>query len=144
MPQFLDVNVWLPLVWDGHVASEAARRWVASVDDDLVLCRVTQLSLLRHLTNPSIMGDEALTNAEASLLLQSLNARAGVIFPQEPAGLPALFPLLGESDSSTRNRWTDAYLAAFAIAGNHKLITFDQGFARYEIHGLQWELLSVS
>jgi predicted nucleic acid-binding protein len=27
--------------------------------------------------------------------------------------------------------WTDAYLAAFALAGGHRLVTFDQGFLRF-------------
>ena len=52
MPLFLDANVWLPLVWDGHAASESAHRWASRQTADFVLCRVTQLALLRHLTNP--------------------------------------------------------------------------------------------
>ena len=27
--------------------------------------------------------------------------------------------------------WTDAYLAAFALAGGHRLVTFDQDFLRF-------------
>ncbi len=144
MPQFLDVNVWLPLVWDGHLASGAARQWAASNQEDLIFCRVTQLALLRHLTNPSIMGGEALANADAVVLLHCLQSQPGIVFTQDPAGIRPLFPWLGEGETSSPNRWTDAYLAAFAIAGNHQLISFDRGFARYESHGLKWQLLSAN
>ena len=144
MTPFLDVNVWLPLIWDGHVAREAAHRWAASTNEDLVLCRVTQLALLRHITNPTIMGNDTLTNSDAADLIQCLNSRAGVVFTQDPPGMDSYFPSLGESESPSRNRWTDAYLAAFAIAGNHQLISFDRIFTRYEAHGLKWQLLAVT
>ena len=144
MARFLDINVWLPLLWEGHVAAPAARAWVAGEEEDMVLCRVTQLALLRHLTNPGIMGDEVLTNTGASRLLHHLRAQDAVIFASEPPGLDALFPATGESPEPHRNWWTDAYLAAFAISGNHELVTFDRGFGRYESRGLRWHLLEAS
>ena len=99
---------------------------------------------LRHLTNPSIMGDEILTNTGASRLLHHLRIQDAVLFASEPLGLDALFPAAGESPEPHRHWWTDAYLAAFAISGNHELVTFDRGFGRYEAHGLRWRLLQVS
>lgn len=99
---------------------------------------------LRHLTNPSIMGDEILTNTGASRLLHHLRIQDAVLFASEPLGLDALFPAAGESPEPHRNWWADAYLAAFAISGNHELVTFDRGFGRYEAHGLRWRLLQVS
>jgi predicted nucleic acid-binding protein len=62
---------------------------------------------------------------------------------------------LRESDEIAPHAWRkprlthpqgsdDAYLAAFAISGNHELVTFDRGFGRYEAHGLRWHLLEVS
>ena len=55
-----------------------------------------------------------------------------------------LVPAAGEAPEPHRNWWTDAYLAAFAISGNHELVTFDRGFGRYEADGLRWHLLEVS
>ena len=143
MARFLDVNVWLPLVWEGHVASSAARDWLAGEQEDLVLCRVTQLALLRHLTNPAIMGKEVLTTSEASQLLRHVRSQDAVLFAVEPAGLDRLFPPTAESPAPHRNPWTDAYLAAFAISGKHELVTFDRGFARFEVQGLRWRLLEL-
>ena len=144
MARFLDVNVWLPLLWEGHVAAPVARAWLAGEEEDLVLSRVTQLALLRHLTNPVIMGNEVLTNTGASRLLHALRAQDTVLFAPDPPGLDALFPAAGEAPEPHRNWWTDAYLAAFAISGNHELVTFDRGIGRYETQGLRWRLLEVS
>jgi len=121
----------------------AARDWVAAGEEDLVLCRVTQLALLRHLTNPVILGGDVLTNREAACLVEHLQAQEGILFEPEPTGLEALFPAAGESPEPHCGWWTDAYLAAFAIAANHELATFDRGFGRYEAHGLRWSLLST-
>jgi len=30
-----------------------------------------------------------------------------------------------------QNLWTDSYLAAFATAGGHAIVTFDDGFKRF-------------
>ncbi len=143
MPLFLDANVWLPMVWEGHVASETVHRWAADRSDDLVLCRVMQLALLRHLTNPVIMGDEVRTNEQASQILVVLRSQNEILFHGDSSAADTLFPALGASPGSHCNRWTDAYLAAFAITGNYDLVTFDRGFARYEPQGLRWRLLEV-
>src|SRR5438874_6025526 len=61
-----DVNVWLALATDAHVHHKRARRsWETEAADALVFCRITQLSLLRHLTNPQVMGEGSLRPAGA-------------------------------------------------------------------------------
>lgn len=143
MPKFLDVNVWLPLVWNGHVASQSAHQWASTSNEDLVMCRVTELALLRHLTNPNIMGNDVLTNSAAARVTRALRSQQGIQLAPDPAGMDTIFPSMGATTKADRNRWTDAYLAAFAIAGGHQLITFDRGFAAYEKQGLRWQLLTV-
>jgi toxin-antitoxin system PIN domain toxin len=143
MLPFLDINVWLPLVWEAHVANRAATLWVESQEKDLCLCRVTQLALLRHLCNPSIMGEDVLTNQEAGDVVSGLVATPGVRICADPNELDTVFPSIGKSGRPERNRWTDAYLAAFAISGQYQLVTFDRGFERYESLGLHWHLLQV-
>ena len=78
MPKFLDVNVWLPLVWNGHVASHSAHLWASTSNEDLVMCRVTELALLRHLTNPTIMGSDVLTNSAAARVTRTLQSQQGI------------------------------------------------------------------
>ena len=143
MPLFLDVNVWLPLVWEGHVAVESAHRWAETQTEELAFCRVTQLALLRHLTNPAILGDDVLTNTGAKQMLEAILVRDEVTFRGEPPGLDLFFPRLGETSFPMRNRWTDAYLAAFAIAANFEFVTYDRDFVNFEPDGLRWTLLEV-
>ncbi len=141
MKSLLDINVWLPLVWDGHAASTVARDWLQTHHAGLTFCRVTQLALLRYLTNPSILDVDALSNRAASTLVGSLCRQSNVILAEEPANLNRLFPQLGEARNSDRNRWTDAYLAAFAITGDYEFVTFDKGFTRFKSSGLRLRLL---
>ena len=143
MPLFLDVNVWLPMLWQGHAASGVVHRWVEDQSEEFILCRVVQLALLRHLTNPAIMGDDVFSNEAASSVLVALGRQSGIVLHAEPPEIDTLFPRLGEDRRPRRNRWTDAYLAAFAIAGNFKLVSFDRDFARYEDQGLRWERLEM-
>jgi len=143
MPLFLDVSVWLPLVWDGHVASEATHRWLASQSEDLIVCRITELAMLRHLTNPAIMGNDVYSNVEAAGFVESFLAQPDVVFRSEPAEIGNYFPRLGRDADPSRNRWTDAYLAAFSIASKIEFITYDRGFSRYQSEGLTWRLLKT-
>lgn len=143
MPKFLDVNVWLPLVWNGHVATRTAQAWASGTTEDLVMCRVTELALLRHLTNPAIMGNDVLTNVAAARLVRALQSQDAVLLAADPPGIEIVFPSMGETTRADRNCWTDAYLAAFAIVGHFELVTFDRDFKKYESRGLRWQLLSV-
>jgi predicted nucleic acid-binding protein len=57
---------------------------------------------------------------------------------EEPQGLDDVLRKLVQNGITPR-LWTDAYLAAFAIAGGRQFITFDQDFMRFE--GLSYVLL---
>jgi predicted nucleic acid-binding protein len=48
-----DINVLLPLIYGAHVHHGAAVAWLNTIQEDgeLVLCRVSQLGLLRLLNN---------------------------------------------------------------------------------------------
>jgi hypothetical protein len=64
---FPDVNVWVALTHNIHPHHSAAKAWEDSLSasDILVFCRITQLGLLRLLTNPSALGGDVLTQAGA-------------------------------------------------------------------------------
>src|SRR5262245_28600844 len=54
-----------------------------------------------------------------------------VFWLNEPAGLEAAFRSFTQSTSPAHERWTDGYLAAFAMASAAQLVTFDGGFGRF-------------
>ena len=52
-----DANVWLAVAFSDHAHHGKARAWFEmQADDSCAFCRVTQMALLRHLTNAKIMG----------------------------------------------------------------------------------------
>jgi toxin-antitoxin system PIN domain toxin len=65
-----DTNVWFALALSKHVHHDAARQWLDSIDEPAIIhfCRATQQSLLRLLTNRTVLGaygNAPLTNNEA-------------------------------------------------------------------------------
>ena len=53
----VDANIWLALAVDAHRHHAPALSWFAvQGDGSCAFCRLTQLALLRHLTNGKIMG----------------------------------------------------------------------------------------
>ena len=53
----VDANVWLALAVDAHFHHATARAWFeGQPDESCAFCRITQMALLRHLTNAKIMG----------------------------------------------------------------------------------------
>jgi len=128
-----DANVWLALFLAGHVHHAAARRWLtAHPGETLVFCRLTQLAFLRHTTNPAIMGPHVLPQARAWQEYERLMDREEVVFMPEPNGLEIRWRDYTKARQPAHQTWTDAYLAAFARGHGLRLVTFDQGFTRYE------------
>jgi predicted nucleic acid-binding protein len=58
-------------------------------------------------------------------------------------GVRALWQRLAARSASSPKILMDAYLAAFAIAGNLSLVTLDRDFAAYKAHGLSQLLLQM-
>jgi len=72
MPDLLDASVWLPLSAPDHVHYPRARRyWDDEAASELAFCRVTALALLRHLSNPRILGEAALDGGAAWRALET-------------------------------------------------------------------------
>ena len=61
----VDVGVWLAAVWGRHVHYPVASDWFNRQADDLVFCRVTQMGLLRLLSNPAIMGGDSVDRPDS-------------------------------------------------------------------------------
>jgi len=54
--ELADANLWMALAFSDHAHHGKAKAWCdAQPDGACAFCRVTQMALLRHLTNSRIM-----------------------------------------------------------------------------------------
>lgn len=128
----VDVGVWLAAIWGRHAQHRAARQWFDEQSDDLILCRVTQMSLLRLISNPAIMKEDVVSRSEAWRIIDRLWSDNRVLWAEEPHHLEAVFRAISARDDSSHKLWTDDYLAAFAQASGASLATLDTKLqARY-------------
>jgi uncharacterized protein len=140
-----DSNVWLALALSKHAHHAAVREWFEAVHEpaSVLFCRATQQTLLRLVTNASVLspyGNPALTNRQAWEAYQALLADDRIVFrPEEPAGLEAHWGRFALRETASPKIWMDAYLAAFAFAGGYRMVTTDAAFRQFR--GLDLELL---
>lgn len=82
------------------------------------------------------MGEAVLDGAAAWGTLQTWLSAPRVILLDEPPELDK-HPARWSGTLDLRGgHWTDAYLAAFAAAGHHRLVAFDRDLRRFR--GLDW------
>lgn len=128
----VDVGVWLAAIWGRHVHYPVASNWFNHQEGGMVFCRVTQMGLLRLLSNPAIMTDDAVDRSHAWRLFDQLWADERVVWANEPEGLDGVWRAITARDDKSHKLWTDDYLAAFAQAGDLTLATLDRKLpARY-------------
>lgn len=140
--RLVDSNVWLAMSFGDHVHHRSARRWFERIKKgDAAFCRVTQMALLRHLTNSRIMGRFVLGQRQAWNAWDELARDERVIFLEEPAGVAGTWRGLTGSDEPRHAAWTDAYLSAFAISHRISVATFDRGFRSHD--GLSLDLIAT-
>ena len=142
-----DINFWIGLAVSNHEHHPAAARWLAKQQarDAVAFCRVTQQGYLRLLSNENMMTGyrlPPLSNAQVWASYQALVADDRITFLAEPAGIEPRWRDFGARDTASTKLWMDAFLAAFAVAGNHELVTFDSGFRQFA--GLKFHLLKSS
>jgi toxin-antitoxin system PIN domain toxin len=127
-----DVNIWIALAAEGHVHHVPARDWfTAQPDASVAFCRITQMGLLRLLTNSSVMGRAPRTILQAWETFEQLRADRRSVFATEPDDIESAWRQLMTETGIGPSSWTDAYLAAFAEAHSYSLVTFDTGFERW-------------
>lgn len=130
--KLVDVGVWLAAVWGRHIHHPVAADWFGKEADDILFCRVTQMGLLRLLSNPAIMGDDAIDRSQAWRIFDQLWADERVQWVDEPAELDAVWRVLSARDDQNHQLWTVDYLAAFAQTSDATLTTLDRKLpARY-------------
>lgn len=130
--RLVDINVWLALLDEDHVHHERAKRWMHTVGvGQAAFCRVAQLSLLRLLSNPAAMRGVIRSPAQVWNSVRALLGDERVGDTPEPPGVLAVMHAITKNETAlSGSSWTDAYLAAFAIAGEYALATFDKRIAK--------------
>ena len=128
-----DINVLVALSYGAHVHHAAALAWLDSVeeDGDVILCRLSQLGLLRLLNNPLAMGADVQSGFEAWKTWDALLGDQRFRFDDEAEGFELHFRALSASFAHHPKRWQDAYFGAFALAADAELVTFDTGFRSF-------------
>lgn len=126
---FPDINVWAVLTDEGHIHHPNAAEWFATLSPGatLAFCRFTQLGLLRLLTAAAVMSDEVMTQPQAWAAYDRWLDDPRVELVDEPAELETRFRTMTRLRQPATKDWADSYLAAFAIAGQLTLVTFDRG-----------------
>ena len=136
-----DINVWLALVDENHMHHSAALDyWHQARANQVGFCRITMLGFMRLSTQARVLS-RALTNTEAWDIYQRYLATPNLVFLAEPSNLEPHFLLLTKDVGLPNRYWTDAYLAAFALATKARLVSFDGDFQRFG--GLDFLYLSV-
>lgn len=141
MPSLCDANFLIALCYDRHVGHAAVQTWISATHQEksLVLCRITQLSLLRLLSNASVMAEDVLSSRQAWSTYDDLMQDQRFIYLDEPRNLDSALRKFTQHQLPSPKVWQDAYLAAFAIQHGFDLVTFDKGFKQYA--GLKVTLL---
>jgi len=141
MNYLADVNVWIALAVVGHVHHSVALAWFEEPQTSQILfSRVTQMGMLRLLTNRKVMGENILTPADAWRVYATLCDDDRVQYAEEPPHLEDRWREAAKHLGPGQNFWTDAYLAAFAEAGDYTIVTFDRGVLRHR--GVSVKLLA--
>ena len=129
----VDANIWLAIAVEGHVHHALAVSWFdGQTDGTCAFCRITQLALLRHLTNPKIMGEANVqTQVDAWRAYEALVADPRVLFLDEPPWIGNVFKSFTQLTRPAHKRWTDAFLAAFAKALDLEVVSLDAGLTGF-------------
>lgn len=126
-----DVNVWLALASRRHVHHATAVGWLDTTGDrETSFCRVTQMGLLRLLTNRHAMGVDVLDMAEAWRVYHRMTGDSRIQFLAEPAGIQQAWEILTQRAPAAARLWTDTYLHAFAALKDLRVVSFDKDFRR--------------
>ena len=130
-----DINVWLALCVQEHPHHAAARSYwnAGGQGGSRWFCRTTMLGLVRLLCQPKVVGTGALQLPQAFALYESLSAVPGVAMLKDPADAEAQLAALLSAGPLPPRLWTDAWLAATALASGLRLVTFDRDFERFAL-----------
>jgi len=126
-----DVNVWVAFAIDRHQHHPVAKRWFEeAASDGLAFCRVTELGLLRLLTNSKVMDGAPLSAAEAWGIRDQFGRDHRTFVLQEGEDFIKHWRQTAIAGTVGPNFWTDAYLISLCAATGCTLVTFDRALAK--------------
>lgn len=136
----LDVNVFLALVWPRHTDHAAAHAWFGkSGHQGWATNPLTQLGLLRLLTNPAVTQGAVSAVTALELLAQAIHHPGHEFWPLDrelPPGLRTFSPrIIGH------RQWADTLLLCHAAEHGGALVTFDAGIRELADRQLRRHLL---
>jgi toxin-antitoxin system PIN domain toxin len=141
MQALCDANLLLASAYKQHGHHTAAIAWLdARNEHEVVVCRITQMSLLRLLTNSTVMGADTCTHDRAWQVWDALLSDARFLMMAEPKTLEPHLRIYSQARLPSPKLWQDAYLAAFCRSAGIRVATFDRGFQRFP--DLQLDLLA--
>jgi toxin-antitoxin system PIN domain toxin len=128
----LDVNVWVALSILEHPHHEQAMTyWETQAASKVVFCRATALGFVRVCSGKNAVGGRPLPLSESWRHYQNWRKDERILLLEDPSGVEMVLSGFFENLALTNRLWTDAYLAAFAVAGDLRLVTFDKDFERF-------------
>lgn len=140
MTDLLDVNVWLALADADHRQHAVAQAYWLDASP-VAFCRVSMLGFLRLSIQPLVLSFTPSIRQAWSLYHQYL-ADPHVVFLNEPPDFDTSMEKLTSAPGFVHRLWTDAYLAALAIASDCRLVSLDADFQSFD--GLQFLHLTPS
>jgi uncharacterized protein len=129
MTSLPDVNVWIALAIAEHIHHAPAQEWLDTSGGQVAFCRITQMGLLRILTNRHALGSDTLSPSLAWGAFDAFLRNTRISQIEEPPGLDRHWRAATLHEKLGSNWWTDTYLAAFAAAASFTLVTFDAQLA---------------
>lgn len=127
-----DINVWIALSAPDHEhRARADRYWHEEAAPRLAITTVTMLGIARVCSAAPIFAGHALTPGAAWGAIQGWLGYSQVAYLYEPEGCRNRLDALVSAGLVTHRTWTDAYLAAFAMAAGLRLVSFDSDFRRF-------------
>jgi toxin-antitoxin system PIN domain toxin len=131
----LDVNLLLALLWPRHESHVSAHAWFAKSGRRAWATNpLTQLGVLRLLTNPSVTQGAVSASDALEALYQATRSTSHEFWPLDrkmPAGLKTLV-----GGITGHRQWTDAALLWQAIDRDGVVVTFDAGMK--ELAAREW------
>jgi len=131
LADLLDVNIWVALSLTDHpFHARAVAYWHNQADERLLFCRTTLLGTLRVC---SLIGNggSPLTVGDSWSVISNWRSAPGVSIASEPIDLDRRIEVWVRGGFVRPRTWTDAYLAAFALVGGYRFVTFDRDYQRF-------------
>lgn len=111
MRMLADVNLLIALLTDRHEHHPAAEQWLQTAGvDEIVICRIAQMGLLRLLNNPAVMREDVLDADRCWAVWRTLLEERIQFAPFEPTGLDAVLQEYTSGRAYSPRLWTDTYL----------------------------------